>query len=67
MVGRIELVKSAIDYQAISYLTPLVVPTDALNFINKITRVFLWSAKDTTVGVKCKVNDVSTKIKIRFE
>jgi hypothetical protein len=29
--------------------------------------VFLWSAKDTTVGVKCKVNDVSTKIKIRFE
>jgi hypothetical protein len=27
-----------------------------LNFINKIERAFLWTAKETTTGAKCKVN-----------
>jgi hypothetical protein len=27
-----------------------------MNFINKIERAFLWSAKETTTRAKCKVN-----------
>jgi hypothetical protein len=42
--------------QAIYYLTPLSIPPGTLKFINKIERAFLWSAKDTTTGAKCKVN-----------
>jgi hypothetical protein len=49
-------VKSVIASQAIYYLTPLAMPPGTMKFINKIERAFLWSAKDTTTGAKCKVN-----------
>jgi hypothetical protein len=49
-------VKSVIASQAIYYLTPLAMPPGTMQFINKIERAFLWSAKDTTTGAKCKVN-----------
>jgi hypothetical protein len=42
--------------QAIYHLTPLSIPPGTIKFINKIQRAFLWSAKDTTTGAKCKVN-----------
>jgi hypothetical protein len=42
--------------QATYYLTPRVLPPGTTRFINKITRTFLLSAKDTTTGAKCKVN-----------
>jgi hypothetical protein len=42
--------------QAIYHLTPLVVPKGSLNYINKVERAFIWSAKDNTTGAKCKVN-----------
>jgi hypothetical protein len=38
------------------YLTPPVVPLGTINFINKMERAFLWSAKKTTTEAKCKVN-----------
>jgi hypothetical protein len=56
MAGRTALVKSVIASQAIYYLTPLAMPPGTMKFINKIERAFLWSAKDTTTGAKCKVN-----------
>jgi hypothetical protein len=56
MAGRTELVRSIITSQATCYLTPLVLPLGTISFINKIERAFLWSAKDTTTGAKCKVN-----------
>ena len=31
-------------------------PPGTLNFINKLEWAFLWFAKDTTTGAKCKVN-----------
>ncbi|KAK1601140.1 hypothetical protein QYE76_017521 [Lolium multiflorum] len=31
-------------------------PPGTMKFIDKIERAFLWSAKDTTTGAKCKVN-----------
>jgi hypothetical protein len=54
--GRTALVKSVITSQAIYHLTPLCIPPGTIKFINKIQRAFLWSAKDTTTGAKCKVN-----------
>ena len=54
--GRAALVKSVIASQAIYYLTPIVIPPGTMTFLNKIQRAFLWSAKDTTTGAKCKVN-----------
>jgi hypothetical protein len=54
--GRAALVKSVIASQAIYYMNPLVIPPGTIKFINKIERAFLWSAKDTTTGAKCKVN-----------
>ena len=56
MAGRIELVRLVITSQAIYYLTPLVIPSATIKFINKIERAFLWLAKDTTTGSECKVN-----------
>jgi hypothetical protein len=53
---RTTLVKSVIASQAIYHLTPLNIPPETMNFINKIERAFLWSAKETTTGAKCKVN-----------
>jgi mannosylglycoprotein endo-beta-mannosidase len=53
--GRAALVKSVLSSQATYYLTPLVVPQGTLSYIKKIQRAFLWSAKDTTTGAKCKV------------
>jgi hypothetical protein len=53
---RTALVRSVISSQATYYLTPLVVPSAMLKFINKIERAFLWSALNTTTGAKCKVN-----------
>jgi hypothetical protein len=54
--GRATLVKSVIASQATYYMTPLMLPPGTLKFINKIERAYLWSAKDTTTGAKCKVN-----------
>jgi hypothetical protein len=54
--GCSALVKSVISSQDIYYMTPLVIPPGTIKFINKIERAFLWSAKDTTTGAKCKVN-----------
>jgi hypothetical protein len=54
--GRTALIKSVIASQAIYHLTPLMVPPETIKFINKLQRAFLWSAKDTTTGAKCKVN-----------
>jgi mannosylglycoprotein endo-beta-mannosidase len=56
MAGRVELVKSVLSSQAIYHLTPLTVPPGTLNYINKIERAFVWAAKDSTTGAKCKVN-----------
>jgi hypothetical protein len=56
IAGRVELVKSVLASQAIYHLTPLVVPKGSLNYINKVERAFIWSAKDNTTGAKCKVN-----------
>jgi hypothetical protein len=56
MVGRTALVKSVLAPQAIYHVTPLSIPPGTLNFINKLERVFLWAAKDSTTGAKCKVN-----------
>jgi hypothetical protein len=54
--GRTALVRSVITSQAIYYLTPLAIPAGTLKFVNKIQRAFLWAAKETTTGAKCKVN-----------
>jgi hypothetical protein len=54
--GRTALLKSVSTPQATYYLTPLIVPPETLKFINKIERSFLLSAKETTIGTKCKVN-----------
>jgi hypothetical protein len=56
MASHTELVKSVLASQAIYYLTPLSIPASTLNFINKIDRAFIWSAKEHTMGAKCKVN-----------
>ena len=54
--GRAEFVKSVIASQAIYYLTPLIITPGTMHFLRKIQCAFLWSAKDTTRGAKCKVN-----------
>jgi hypothetical protein len=54
--GRTALVKLVITSQATYYLIPLTVPPGTIDYINKIKRTFLWSAKDTTTRAKCKVN-----------
>jgi hypothetical protein len=56
MAGRTALVKSVLASQAIYHLTPLAIPPGTLKFINKVERAFLWAAKETTSGAKCKVN-----------
>jgi hypothetical protein len=56
LAGHTALVKSVIASQAIYHLTPLSIPSRALKFINKLERAFLWAAKDSTTGAKCKVN-----------
>jgi hypothetical protein len=53
--GR-TFVKSVIASQAIYHLTPLGITPGTLKYINKVERAFLWLAKDTTTGAKCKVN-----------
>jgi hypothetical protein len=42
--------------QAIYHFTPLSIPQGTLKYINKVEHAFLWAAKDTTTGAKCKVN-----------
>jgi hypothetical protein len=37
-------------------LTPLTIPLGTLKFINKLERAFVWAAKESTTGAKCKVN-----------
>lgn len=54
--GRTSLVKSVVASQAIYHLTPLMVPPGTLNYIKKVERAFLWSAKEKATGAKCKVN-----------
>jgi hypothetical protein len=56
MVGRTSLVGSVLAPQAIYHLTPLTILLGTLKFINKVERAFLWAAKETTTGAKCKVN-----------
>jgi hypothetical protein len=53
--GHAVLVKSVLASQAI-FLTPLSIPASTIAYINKVERVFLWSAKEHTTGAKCKVN-----------
>jgi hypothetical protein len=50
------LVKSVLASQAIYHLTPLSIPPGTLKYINEMEHAFLWAAKDTTMGAKCKVN-----------
>jgi hypothetical protein len=56
MAGRTSLVKSVLTSQAIYHFTPLSIPPGTLKFINKLERAYLWAAKETTTGAKCKVN-----------
>jgi hypothetical protein len=56
MAGRVALVKLVLASQAIYHITPLAIPPGTLKFINKLERAFVWAAKDTTSGAKCKVN-----------
>jgi hypothetical protein len=56
MAGRTALFKSVLASQAIYHLTPLSILPRTLQFINKLERAFLWAAKDSTTGAKCKVN-----------
>jgi hypothetical protein len=56
VAGRTALVKSVLSSQAIYHVTPLSIPPGTLKFINKLERAFLWAAKDSTTGAKCKVN-----------
>jgi hypothetical protein len=56
MAGRTALVKSVLASQAIYHIAPLSIPPGTLKFINKLERAFLWAAKDSTTGAKCKLN-----------
>jgi hypothetical protein len=56
MAGRSALIKSVIASQAIYHLAPLSFSASTISFIEKIERTFLWSTKEHTTGVKCKVN-----------
>jgi hypothetical protein len=56
MAGRVLLVKSVLDSQDIYHLTPLTIPMGTLKYINKIGRAFVWDAKESTTGAKCKVD-----------
>jgi mannosylglycoprotein endo-beta-mannosidase len=56
MAGRTSLVKSVLASQAIYHLTPLAIPPGTLKYINKVEHAFLWEAKESTTGAKCKVN-----------
>jgi hypothetical protein len=56
MAGHSSLVKSILASQAIYHLTPLNIPPGTLKYINKVKRAFLWAAKETTTGAKCKIN-----------
>jgi hypothetical protein len=56
MAGRVSLVKSVIASQAIYHWTPLTILPSTLKYINKLERAFVWSAKESTTGAKCKVN-----------
>jgi hypothetical protein len=56
MAGRVALVKSVLASHAIYHLTPLSIPPGTMQYINKLERAFVWAAKESTSGVKCKVN-----------
>jgi hypothetical protein len=55
MSGHTSLVKSVLASQAIYHLTLLNIAHWMLKLINKLERDFLWEAKDSTTGAKCKV------------
>ena len=55
-VGKLPTWNGRYIAQAMYYLTPLIIPPGTMEFLNKIQRAFLWSAKDKTTGAKCKVN-----------
>jgi hypothetical protein len=56
MVGRTALVKSVLAYQTIYHLTTLPIVPGTLKIINKLERAFIWAAKESTSGAKCKIN-----------
>jgi hypothetical protein len=56
MAGRTSLVKSVLAAQAIYHFTLLSIPPGTLKYINKVERAFLWAAKESITGAKCKVN-----------
>jgi hypothetical protein len=49
-------VRSVLASQAIYHLTPLTIPMGTLKYINKLEQAFVWAAKESTSGAKCKVN-----------
>jgi hypothetical protein len=53
---RSALIKYDIASQPIYHLTSLNIPPETIKFINKIQRNFLWPAKDSTTGARCKIN-----------
>jgi hypothetical protein len=56
MAGRVALVKSVLASQDIYHLTPLSIPLGTMKYIKKLERDFVWAAKESTFGAKCKVN-----------
>jgi hypothetical protein len=56
MASRVDHVRSVLASQAIYHLISLTIPLGTLQFINKLERAFVWAAKNTTSGAKCKVN-----------
>jgi hypothetical protein len=56
MAGRVSLVKSVLASQEIYHLTPLTIPLGTMKYLNKVERAFIWAAKETASGAKCKVS-----------
>jgi hypothetical protein len=56
MAGTVSLVKSVLASQAIYHSTPLSIPPGTLKYVSKLERAFVWAAKESTFGAKCKVN-----------
>lgn len=55
MVGCASLVKAVLTSIAIYHITPLDIPGEVMQFIDKIRRVFLWVDIYKVLGNKCKL------------